>query len=157
VVNDERGHEAGDRLLQHVASRLLECVRVTDTVARLGGDEFAILLEDSADALEVADRVVTSVRQPMPIGEVPVHTSISVGIAHHRGAPASVNGSERRETPVPLRRTQVPSTAAIAATAQRDATAALLLRHADIAMYAAKGAGKSRAVLADALSAQDSG
>ena len=126
-------------------------------VARLGGDEFAILLEDSADALEVADRVVTSVRQPMPIGEVPVHTSISVGIAHHRGAPASVNGSERRETPVPLRRTQVPSTAAIAATAQREATAALLLRHADVAMYAAKGAGKSRAVLADALSAQDSG
>ena len=87
VVNDERGHEAGDQLLQHVASRLLDCVRVTDTVARLGGDEFAILLEDAADALEVADRVVTSIREPVEIGDRPVRTSISVGIAHHRGVP----------------------------------------------------------------------
>ena len=157
VVNDERGHEAGDQLLQHVASRLLDCVRVTDTVARLGGDEFAILLEDAADALEVADRVVTSIREPVEIGDRPVRTSISVGIAHHRGVPSSVSGTQRRETPVPLRRTQIPSAAAIAATAQREATAALLLRHADTAMYAAKGAGKSRAVLADVAGPGDAG
>ncbi len=157
VVNDERGHEAGDQLLRHVAARLLDCVRVTDTVARLGGDEFAILLEDASDALEVADRVVESIREPVQIGDRPVRTSISVGIAHHRGVPSSVSGTQRRETPVPLRRTQIPSAAAIAATAQREATAALLLRHADTAMYAAKGAGKSRAVLADVAGPGDAG
>jgi diguanylate cyclase (GGDEF)-like protein len=151
VVNDERGHEAGDQLLRLVAARLLACVRITDTVARLGGDEFAILLEDSSDALEVADRVVAGIREPMEVAGRPVRTSISVGIAHHRGLP-SVVGAERREPLAePIRRTQVASAAAMAATAQREATAALLLRHADTAMYAAKGAGKSRAVLADVV------
>ena len=38
---------------------------MTDTVARLGGDEFAILLEDSMDAVHVADRIVTSVNEPL--------------------------------------------------------------------------------------------
>ena len=64
-----------------------------------------------------------------------------------RGA-ASVErprGAERRRR---CARAQTGA-AAIAATAQREATAALLLRYADTAMYAAKGAGKSRAVLAD--------
>jgi diguanylate cyclase (GGDEF)-like protein len=145
LVNDELGHEAGDVLLQLVAHRLLDCVRVTDTVARLGGDEFAILLEDSEDAVQVADRVVHSVQAPLEVCGEQVRTSISVGIAHHRGLDAlrPGHGDDRR--------TRTTSTRSAPDQIDRDATAALLLRQADTAMYAAKGAGKSRAVLSDAL------
>ena len=80
----------------------------------------------------------------------PVRTSISVGIAHHTGAARPVPTEDRREPEAERpRRTQPAEAARLAATAEREATAALLLRLADTAMYAAKGAGKSRAVLAD--------
>ena len=145
-VNDQLGHEAGDRLLEHVASRLLDCVRLTDTVARLGGDEFAILLEDSADAVQVADRIVEAMKQPVQIGDRSVQTSISVGIAHHEG-PGPVVEPDRRTSE--LLGTRTPTARALAGFAEQEATATLLLRRADSAMYAAKGAGKSRAVLAE--------
>lgn len=54
MVNDTLGHEAGDRLLQAMASRLLACVREGDTIARFGGDEFAGLLNDVASPEDVA-------------------------------------------------------------------------------------------------------
>jgi diguanylate cyclase (GGDEF)-like protein len=145
LVNDELGHEAGDVLLERVADRLLDCVRATDTVARLGGDEFAILLEDSGDALQVADRVVAAMTEPVEVAGREVRTSISVGIAHHQGtAPPP---AERRTT-APRTRSTVPAGDTETAT-RRESTAQLLLRQADGAMYAAKGAGKGRAVLAD--------
>jgi GGDEF domain-containing protein len=81
-----------------------------------------------------------------------VRTSISVGIAHHQGVPAidpAPAGAERRTPDGGARgRSRAASTSGLAAVAEREATAALLLRLADTAMYAAKGAGKSRAVLA---------
>jgi diguanylate cyclase len=145
LVNDELGHEAGDVLLKRVADRLLDCVRATDTVARLGGDEFAILLVDSGDAVQVADRVVAAMTEPVEVAGREVRTSISVGIAQHRGtAPPPAD----RRTIAPRTRSTVRARDPEAA-AHRESTAQLLLRRADDAMYAAKGAGKGRAVLAD--------
>jgi diguanylate cyclase (GGDEF)-like protein len=149
LVNDGLGHEAGDQLLTLVAQRLLDCVRTTDTVARLGGDEFAILLADSGDALQVADRVVEAMHRGIELCGQQVSTSISIGIAHHEGQTAPTRPEDSGETEG-RRQTKVPVLGAATEAADRDATAALLLRLADTAMYAAKGAGKSRAVLAEA-------
>jgi diguanylate cyclase len=156
-VNDELGHGAGDLLLKIVADRLLECVRVGDTVARLGGDEFAILLEDCPDAREVADRIVASMETHAEVLGRQVRTSISVGVARHEGEPRPASlGTHRLDAPtVADNRELSPSTgqvdlAASEARAERQATAALLIRLADTAMYAAKSAGKGRAAVLEA-------
>jgi diguanylate cyclase (GGDEF)-like protein len=83
VVNDSRGHEAGDRLLVEVAGRLSGAVRETDTVARLGGDEFAVVCEDSSrhDAELVAQRIQEALRVPFDLDGDPVRVGTSIGIA----------------------------------------------------------------------------
>jgi diguanylate cyclase (GGDEF)-like protein len=84
AVNDGLGHAAGDRLLQAVADRLMTAVRGSDTVARLGGDEFAILvLGDHAG--EVAERVLTVLREPFEVSGHHVTVSASVGVAAAAG------------------------------------------------------------------------
>ena len=54
-VNDALGHDAGDRLLQNFADRLKTAVRAGDTVARLGGDEFAILVPELCSEQKLAE------------------------------------------------------------------------------------------------------
>lgn len=61
AVNDERGHAAGDALLEALARRWSDAVRAGDVIARAGGDEFGVLVfGDLADALSVAERLHAS-------------------------------------------------------------------------------------------------
>jgi diguanylate cyclase (GGDEF)-like protein/PAS domain S-box-containing protein len=82
-VNDEWGHEAGDRLLVEVAARLTRACRDGDTVARLGGDEFAVFCPtcDRDDARAIAQRFVDALRQPIDVGRSAVTIGASVGVA----------------------------------------------------------------------------
>jgi diguanylate cyclase (GGDEF)-like protein/PAS domain S-box-containing protein len=82
-INDELGHEWGDQALIIVAKRLKKCIRETDTVARIGGDEFSIILGDVASEEAVglvADKIISSVREPMMLNETPYTLGISIGI-----------------------------------------------------------------------------
>ncbi len=84
-VNDRLGHDAGDALLKEVASRMLSCVRATDTVARLGGDEFVVLLEElgESDARRVGERILQAISQPYRLAQATARVGASIGIALH--------------------------------------------------------------------------
>lgn len=88
-INDNLGHEVGDRLLKAVAIRLREQVRAYDGVARLGGDEFTIVLGDLEfpdDAGTVARKILNALRQPFALGDgVEVIVSASIGISTFPG------------------------------------------------------------------------
>ncbi|MEA2176027.1 MAG: hypothetical protein QOD00_3619, partial [Blastocatellia bacterium] len=80
-INDAHGHSAGDVVIRHIASALLELSRDNDTTARLGGEEFALLLAgaDDAKALAAAERLraVVSAEPLETIGTV----TVSLGVA----------------------------------------------------------------------------
>ena len=83
-VNDTRGHQVGDLLVQAVAERLCEHLRPEDSVARLGGDEFAVLLEDidgPRSAEIAAERVLEALQLPFHIDGRELLVSASVGVA----------------------------------------------------------------------------
>lgn len=83
IVNDSLGHSVGDQLLINVAEKLRTLLRGVDTAARLGGDEFAVLLdglENTADAITVAQRIIDAVGDPIHIGEHEVISTVSIGI-----------------------------------------------------------------------------
>ena len=81
-INDTLGHHAGDAVLVVVAHRLRALLRPADLVARVGGDEFVVVLHDagSATAVEVAERIVTSLREPVVVDghELVVYGSVGV-------------------------------------------------------------------------------
>ncbi|MET0895462.1 MAG: diguanylate cyclase [Acidimicrobiia bacterium] len=121
TVNDNLGHEIGDRVLSTVAVRLADAMRPSDVVARLGGDEFAAVLvnlRDTAEAVAVAERLLGAIAQPISIDGSELITTASVGISF---------SSNAEETP------------------------AELLRRADVAMYAAKDRGRARVERYDEL------
>ena len=115
-VNDQLGHEAGDRLLEQVGERLAHVVRQSDTVARLGGDEFAAILSTARSvegAIIVADKLSEVIAEPVPIGDQLVTVGLSTGIAVYPD-----HGGDGKS----------------------------LLRHADEAMYRAKRSSLNHAV-----------
>ena len=109
LVNDSLGHPAGDALLKEAAARLAECVGHGDTVARIGGDEFAVLVEDGPDSpLAVAHRILDVFDRPFAVDGREVFMRPSVGVS------AGIVGSDVEDP------------------------AEVLLKQADLAMYAAK-------------------
>lgn len=118
TLNDTLGHDMGDELLIQVANRLVACMREGDTVARLGGDEFVIILEDlSRDTIEAAI-------QAKDVGEkilVVLNQNYLLGRHDYHNTPSIGvtlfnNNQESIED---------------------------LLKRVDIAMYAAKAAGRN--------------
>jgi diguanylate cyclase (GGDEF)-like protein/PAS domain S-box-containing protein len=113
AVNDQHGHEFGDRLLKVAADRIKAEIRETDTVARIGGDEFVIILSslpEIAIAQRIASNLVAQLAKPIFIEEVKVGISASIGISLYPD-----NGTTAEE----------------------------LIRSADKAMYRIKGGGKN--------------
>ena len=113
AINDARGHEFGDLVLQSLAETLVSTVRSSDTVARIGGDEFVIVLETLGgrqDAKQVADKILRRIATPFTLEGHEVKTTASIGISFH---PDNVGDAE------------------------------VLLRAADYAMYLAKTQGKN--------------
>jgi diguanylate cyclase (GGDEF)-like protein/PAS domain S-box-containing protein len=118
AVNDTYGHAAGDALLQAVGARLSATVRDADTVGRLGGDEFVVLAEDSS--LDAGPEMIAE-RLRDVLAE-----------------PFHLDGP---------RRLTVHAQASIGIAVGLRAGADELLRDADVALYAAKDAGKDRYVV----------
>jgi diguanylate cyclase (GGDEF)-like protein len=95
-INDTLGHEVGDQLLRHVASRLRSCCReredevgpafatLAPEVARLGGDEFTVImpgLNDPQDAAKLARRIISSFAHPIRVSTHEIFINASIGIA----------------------------------------------------------------------------
>ncbi|HXQ62077.1 MAG TPA: EAL domain-containing protein [Acidimicrobiales bacterium] len=84
MVNDSHGHEVGDRLLRAVADRMRSALRASDTLARFGGDEFTVLCDEVADethVIEIADRLRSTMAEPLTEGDGETFVSFSMGIA----------------------------------------------------------------------------
>lgn len=83
-VNDSFGHAVGDQLLEIIAIRLQDCVRVSDTVARLGGDEFVVIVEavlDGKQAMNIGTKIIANISQPALVGLHSLQVGASVGVA----------------------------------------------------------------------------
>jgi diguanylate cyclase (GGDEF)-like protein/PAS domain S-box-containing protein len=83
-INDSLGHPIGDKLLQSIAKRLVDCVRASDTISRQGGDEFVVLLPDvdqPHEAAAMARRILEAVAVDHPIGGHNLHVTTSIGLS----------------------------------------------------------------------------
>jgi diguanylate cyclase (GGDEF)-like protein len=84
LVNEQIGHEAGDRLLAEVGGRLERCLRSDATVARLEGDGFAVLLRDltgEEEAIRAAEGILEAFQEPVRLDPYEVLVSASIGIS----------------------------------------------------------------------------
>lgn len=89
ALNDAYGHPQGDRVLRELARIFREATRESDMLTRYGGEEFALILPstDLAGGQVTAERIRQAVETcafPYP-GNPPLHTTVSVGVAHYQG------------------------------------------------------------------------
>jgi diguanylate cyclase (GGDEF)-like protein/PAS domain S-box-containing protein len=87
-INDSLGHPVGDKLLQSIARRLVDCVRGSDTISRQGGDEFVVLLSEIAqaeDAAIMAKRMLRSVAEAHSIDQHDLYVTTSIGVSVYPG------------------------------------------------------------------------
>ncbi len=113
IINDTKGHEAGDQLLQEIAMRYKQTLRAEDVVSRQGGDEFIILIEDFnklSDLELVANNILASTYKPIVLLGDECRVTASIGISIY-----PQDGEDEQ----------------------------LLMKHADMAMYYAKEEGKN--------------
>jgi len=116
-VNDTLGHAEGDALLRQMSNRLRGAVRPADTVVRLGGDEFAVLLEEITDETAAVE--------------------VAERLLDVLRSPFRAGGHELH----------LGASGGLVLTNDPEATIERLLGDADLAMYAAKGAGRNRVVV----------
>ena len=82
-LNDTLGHQLGDEALKEAARRLSSCIRDSDVSARLGGDEFVLLVEEYEGPtvlIEIAERILAAIYQPLALGGHEINLSVSIGI-----------------------------------------------------------------------------
>jgi diguanylate cyclase (GGDEF)-like protein/PAS domain S-box-containing protein len=115
LINDTQGHEVGDVFLTQIANRLRMKFRGNDIIARLGGDEFTILISDVSD-------------------EHHIHNIAEKLISDLASKPLELGGTKL----------SISTSLGVAIYPKDGLDSDTLLRHADIAMYAAKKSGKSR-------------
>ncbi len=111
TINDSLGHDAGDKLIVHVAQRLKRCLREEDSIYRFGGDEFVAIIPRVVNLSaidQLAERMLSCMSEPVDIGVTEIYSSISIGIALYP---------------------------------EDDLTSEGLLKDADVAMYQAKAQG----------------
>ena len=114
LVNDNYGHNLGDRVLQEAARRMKVSVRPYDGLSRFGGDEFVMLIDDikgPADCAKIAQKIIAQITKPFMISGHKFEIGVSVGI--------------------------------VTSHSEDNFTGEDLIRYADEAMYHAKRTGKS--------------
>ncbi len=117
LINDNYGHQIGDRVLQHVANSIKKNIRSSDIIARVGGDEFVVLLPDlyvESNLNELSDNLIKQIQQPILDLGVKINIGCSIGIAIY-----------------PLHGDTIKK----------------LLTNADVAMYQIKGNGKNNSAI----------
>lgn len=121
-VNDDHGHQAGDKVLQGVAHRIRSGVRTIDIAGRFGGEEFAVLLPNtnSRDAYVIAERIRCAIAaEPFNVAQ-PDGTTLKISVTISIG---------------------------VSLIAEKDETEADMIRTADSALYQAKDEGRDRTVI----------
>ena len=85
LINDRYGHTVGDRVLQTVAARVREQVRLGDTVSRWAGDEFVVIIEDTSEShvAQLIERLHGAIEAPFVVDGSTLTVSAAIGAAFY--------------------------------------------------------------------------